>query len=220
MTDRIPISIDIISDVVCPWCFLGMRRLEQALEMVPELEASIRWRPFQLDPTIPPEGRDRKQYMAAKFGSAERVAASHERLTELGRSADIAFDFDAIAVSPNTLDAHRVIDWAGEVGADVQSALVRELFSLYFERGANIGDPAVLAEAARAAGLDREVVAGRLANDTGRAKVTAEVEHAQRIGVTGVPCFIVNNRYAITGAQEAAVLADALRRIATEPPEA
>lgn len=220
MTDRIPISIDIISDVVCPWCFLGMRRLEQALEMVPELEASIRWRPFQLDPTIPPEGRDRKQYMAAKFGSAERVAASHERLTELGRSADIAFDFDAIAVSPNTLDAHRVIDWAGEVGAVVQSALVRELFSLYFERGANIGDPAVLAEAARAAGLDREVVAGRLANDTGRAKVTAEVEHAQRIGVTGVPCFIVNNRYAITGAQEAAVLADALRRIATEPPEA
>lgn len=216
MTDATAVSIDVVSDVVCPWCLMGLRRLEAALDMVPEIRANIRWRPFQLDPSLPPEGKERKQYMAAKFGSAERVAEAHRRLTEAGREVGIAFDFDAIEVSPNTLDAHRVIHWAGEAGPEVQTALVRRLFSLYFEQGANIGDPAILADAAGDAGMDAGDVARRLAGDLDRDKVSSEVADASRMGVTGVPCFIINNQYAITGAQEPVVLASALRQIVAE----
>ena len=214
MADRQKIRIDVVSDVVCPWCFLGQKRLEQAIEASPEVDVAVSWRPFQLDPTIPPEGMDRKAYMRAKFGDEQRLRDAHAKLEALGHAAGIDYAFDAITVSPNTLDAHRVIRWAGTYGGDVQNRLVRRLFKLYFEEGANVGDHAVLAEAAGEAGMDRPVVESLLAGGADQEAVAEEAATASRMGVTGVPCFLFEGKYAVMGAQEADTLADAIRQIA------
>ena len=158
------ITVDVVSDVVCPWCFIGQKRLDKAIAAVGDIDVHVRWRPFQLDPTIPPEGKDRRDYMLDKFGSEERIREIHARIEPLGEAEGIDFAFDAIKVAPNTLDAHRVIRWAGAAGEDVQNRLVRRLFQLYFEEGANIGDHAVLIEAAREAGMDAAVVETLLAD--------------------------------------------------------
>lgn len=208
------ISVDVVSDVVCPWCFLGAARLDQAVAAVLEVEVSINWRPYQLDPTIPAGGVDRAQYMRAKFGEGDGLRQAHERLAALGSAVGIDFNFGAITVSPNTLDAHRVVRWAGASGPDTQARLVRELFSLYFERGANVGDHAVLVEAARAAGMDAPLIESLLTTDSDREAVAGEAATASRMGITGVPCFLLEGKYAVVGAQETAVLADAIRQIA------
>lgn len=208
------IVVDVVSDVVCPWCFIGQRRLDKALAAVPEVNVEVRWRPFQLDPTIPQQGRDRKEYMLAKFGSEEKLREIHARIQPLGAAEDIDFDFDAIKVSPNTLDAHRVIRWAATFGGDVQNRLARRLFQLYFEEGKNVGDHAVLIEAAGEAGMDAPVVTALLATDKDRDAVANEVATASRMGITGVPCFLLESRYAVMGAQETATLADAIRQVA------
>jgi predicted DsbA family dithiol-disulfide isomerase len=193
---------------------LGQKRLEKAVRGLPDISVEIRWRPFQLDSTIPSSGIDRKQYMLAKFGSEERIRQAHARIEPLGAAEGIAFAFDAIKVAPNTLDAHRVIRWAasGEPGA--QHRVVKRLFSLYFEQGANIGDHAVLVEAARDAGMDSAVVEAMLPTDADRAEVESEVATAARMGITGVPCFLLESRYAVMGAQETDALADAIREVA------
>ncbi len=209
------ISIDVVSDVVCPWCFVGQKRLDKALETLPDLDVSIRWRPFQLDPTIPPEGMDRKAYMLGKFGSEERLREIHARIEPIGEAEGIAFAFEAIKVSPNTIDAHRVIRWAGAQGADVQNLLVRNLFQLYFEKGVNIGDHGALVEAAREAGMDAAVVESLLATDADREAVATEAATASRMGISGVPCFLLEGKYAVVGAQDAATLADAIRQVAS-----
>lgn len=209
-----PLAIDVVSDVVCPWCFIGHRRLDKALALVSGIDVAVRWRPYQLDPSIPATGVDRAQYMANKFGSAERVAAMHERLREAGAAEGIAFRFDAIARSPNTLDAHRLVRWAGIEG--VQDGVVERLFAIYFLEGGDIGDPDVLARAAADAGMDAEVVRRLLATDADRAETAAEAENARQMGVTGVPCFILAGRYAVEGAQPAEVLADAIAEVARE----
>lgn len=216
MTDQNQITIDVVSDVVCPWCFLGMKRLESALASLPEVKAEVRWRPFQLDPTIPPEGKERKAYMLAKFSDEARLQQVHANLVSLGAVEGIAFDFDAITVAPNTLDAHRLIRWAAASGNDVQDRLARSLFSLYFEQGKDIGDHAVLVEAARTAGMDAAVVESLLATDADRDDVTNEIVTASRMGITGVPCFLIDGKYAVMGAQDSATLADAIRQVATE----
>lgn len=208
------ISIDVVSDVVCPWCFVGQKRLRAAIASAGDVDVTVRWRPFQLDPTIPPEGKDRKAYMQAKFGDGDRLGQIHANLVSLGAAEGIAFDFDAIDVSPNTLDAHRVIRWAGAAGDAVQNKLVDELFSRYFERGENTGDAGVLIEAAKAAGMDGSVVETLLPTDADAEAVRAEINTAARMGITGVPCFLLEGKYAVMGAQEAAVLADAIRQIA------
>lgn len=208
-----PITVDVISDVVCPWCYVGQRNLQRALTTLGEEKVSVRWRPYQLDPTLPPEGRDRQSYMQQKFGSAERIQAMHDRLREIGAEAGIAFNFEAIKVTPNTLDAHRVIRWASTAGHGVQDRLVRQLFRLYFEKGANIGDHAILTEAAREAGMDASVVATLLSTMADKAEVQAEIATAQRMGVTGVPCFLLEGRYALMGAQPPDALADAIAKI-------
>ena len=208
------ITIDVVSDVVCPWCFIGQKRLDKALAAVPDIDVSVHWRPFQLDPTIPPEGKDRKAYMLAKFGSEERLREIHARIEPLGEAEGIDFAFEAIKVSPNTLDAHRVIRWAGAAGAEVQNHLVRNLFQLYFEKGMNIGDHAVLAEAARDAGMDAAVVESLLSSDADRDAVSTEAGTASRMGITGVPCFLLEGKYAVMGAQDADTLADAIRQVA------
>lgn len=209
-----PLTIDVVSDVVCPWCFLGRRRLEQAIEMVPEVPVVVRWRPYLLDPNVPEEGMDRAAYMKAKFPDPAQIRAIHERLEELGRNAGIDYRFDAIEVAPNTLNAHRVIRWALVEG--VQDALVERLFKLYFEEGADLSRPETLVDAARDAGMNAEVVARLLEGDADLDAVREEIAVAQRLGVTGVPCFIFDNRYAVMGAQEAETLAAAIRRAADE----
>ncbi|MET0574482.1 MAG: DsbA family oxidoreductase [Mesorhizobium sp.] len=214
MTEKISITVDVVSDVVCPWCFIGQKRLDKAVEAVPEVAVDIHWRPYQLDPTIPPQGKDRKQYMLDKFGSEERIRQIHERIEPLGAAEGIAFDFGAIEVAPNTLDAHRVIRWAATAGDGVQNRLVRRLFQLNFEEGANIGDHAVLVEAAREAGMDAAVVETLLPTEADRDTVMGEIGTAARMGITGVPCFLLQGKYAVMGAQDTATLADAIRQVA------
>ncbi|MCP8940736.1 DsbA family oxidoreductase [Alsobacter sp. SYSU M60028] len=204
------IVVDVVSDVVCPWCFVGKRRLGQALASRPDLAVAVRWRPFQLDGTIPPGGLDRQDYMRGKFGSLDRVASVHRRLEEIGATEGIPFRFDAIERSPNTLDAHRLIRAAQEAG--VGEAVVEALFKAYFVEGRDIGDHAVLAEIAGQAGLDRDQAAALLASDALSDSVAQEIDAAQRIGVTGVPFFIFNGKYAVSGAESPDVLASALDR--------
>ena len=199
-----PLVIDVVSDVVCPWCYLGKKRLDVALKSEPSVE--LRWRPFQLDPTIPPEGRDRKAYMRAKFGDGPRLGEVHAQLKGLGAEVGINFDFEAIGLAPNTLDAHRLIRFAALSGR--ADALVDRLFSDYFERGRDIGDRAVLEAAARDCGLTE--AAGRLESGEGSEEVRAEIDEARRLGVEGVPFFIFAGKYAVSGAQSEAVLAQAI----------
>ena len=214
MAERQTLTIDVVSDVVCPWCYLGQKRLDNAMAAAADVDIAVTWRPFQLDPTIPPEGMDRKAYMRAKFGDEARLRDAHARLEALGAAEGIDYAFDAITVSPNTLDAHRVIRWAGANSPEAQNKLVRRLFKLYFEEGADIGDHAVLAEAADEAGMDRAVVESLLASDADRDEVANEAATASRMGVTGVPCFLFEGKYAVMGAQDTATLADAIRQIA------
>ncbi|MBL8577161.1 MAG: DsbA family protein [Mesorhizobium sp.] len=214
MSERQTIRIDVVSDVVCPWCFLGQKRLDAAIAASPDVDVAVAWRPYQLDPTIPAAGMDRKAYMKAKFGDESRLRDAHIRLEELGKAVGIDYDFDAIKVAPNTLDAHRVIRWAGATGPDVQNKLVRQLFRLYFEQGHNIGDHTVLVKAAQDSGMDGPVVGSLLASDSDRSAVTEEAATASRMGITGVPCFLLEGKYAVMGAQETATLADAIQQIA------
>ena len=202
------LSVDVISDVVCPWCYIGKRRFEKAVAKA-GIPVKLEWRPYQLDPTIPPEGKPRRAYLEAKFGSPERIAQIHATIAAAGAEEGIAFAFERIEVSPNTLDAHRLIRWAGEAGC--QDAVVEALFAAYFLDGRNIGDRAVLAEIAAAHGMDDEVTASRLAAGDDREEVRQEIETAQRIGVTGVPTFILASRYAVVGAQPPDAIAAALR---------
>lgn len=208
------ITVDVVSDVVCPWCFIGQKRLDKAVAAVGDVDVHIRWRPFQLDPTIPPQGKDRREYMLAKFGSDERIREIHARIEPLGEAEGISFAFDAIKVAPNTLDAHRLIRWAGAAGEAVQNRLVRRLFQLNFEEGVNIGDHAVLVEAAREAGMDASVAATLLPTDADVEAVRTEIATASRMGISGVPCFLLEGKYAVMGAQDVDTLADAIRQVA------
>ncbi len=209
-----PLAIDVVSDVMCPWCYIGKRRLERALALAAPLAVTVRWRPYQLDPTLPPEGKDRGTYLSDKFGDPGRIAAMHERLSETGAAEGIAFDFAAIRVSPNTLDAHRLSRWA--LTAGVQDAVIEALFRAYFVEGRDVGDHEVLVAIAAAAGMEPEVVARLLAGDADRARIEEEVALARRVGVTGVPTFILADRYAVVGAQAAETIADALGAVARE----
>jgi predicted DsbA family dithiol-disulfide isomerase len=202
------LNIDVVSDVVCPWCYLGKKRLERALAGQPGEPIEVHWRPYQLDPSIPAQGLERRAYMINKFGNDGRIEAAHERLRALGAEEGIAFDFDKIARAPNTLDAHRLIRWAFVAGA--QDRIVDRLFKLYFEEGHDIGDRALLIETAAECGIDREVVAKLFADGSDEEEVRAEIAQAQSLGVTGVPFFIFAQRFGVPGAQSVDVLATAI----------
>src|SRR6185312_6399578 len=197
-------QIDVVSDTVCPWCFIGKRRLARALEMRPEIAFDVQWRPYQLDPNIPREGVDRASYMKAKFGDGPRVAAMSESLKAEGLREDISFAFEKIDRRPNTLDSHRLIRWAANAG--IQDAVVERLFAAYFLEGRDIGDPGVLEFLAADAGMDSIEVASLLAEDTDRAAVEREAKLAGEMGITGVPTFIFASKYVISGAREAELL--------------
>lgn len=191
-----------------------MKRLQSAIASLPDLKVEVRWRPFQLDPTIPPDGMDRSAYMLGKFGDQARIDSAHARLQQLGAEEGIKFDFAAIKVSPNTLDAHRVVRWAA--AAEAQTQVVADIFSRYFERGENIGSHPILADAARDVDMDVPMIESLLATDADRAEVTSEIEMAGRMGITGVPCFIIAGKYAVMGAQSSEVLAEAITKAASE----
>lgn len=201
------LTIDVISDVICPWCFIGKRRLERALVGRP---ATIRWHAFQLNPDMPREGIDRRAYRTRKFGSWERSLELDAQVAAAGRGEGIAFEFDRMARTPNTLDAHRIIGLAGERG--VQDAVVEALFLAYFTEGRDLSDRETLVEIAAAAGLDRAEVDGLLAGDGGLDAVRAGEDWARRLGVSGVPFFVVNGRIALSGAQPPEVLRQAFEQ--------
>jgi predicted DsbA family dithiol-disulfide isomerase len=193
-------QIDIISDIVCPWCFIGKRRLEKALVMRPEIEAAITWRPFQLNPDMPAEGMTRADYIATKFGDSGHSRRIHQTIAEAGATVGIAFAFDKIKRSPNTRNAHRLIRYATRQGA--ASEVVTRLFEGYFLEGRDVGDVPTLAKIAAEAGLDEREARAFLAGDSERDEIVAEDRNARRLGVNAVPCFIFAGQYAISGAQE------------------
>ncbi|SCX02669.1 Protein-disulfide isomerase [Agrobacterium sp. DSM 25558] len=209
------IVIDVVSDMVCPWCYLGKARLDLALaEILDEVSVDVNWRPYRLNPDYPPEGVDQKAELEKKLGGKEKVEQAHEMLTQLGKEVGINFDFDAIKIGPNTLDAHRLSLWAHAEGREFQDKVTTALFKANFEEGRNIGDHEVLADIAEQAGMNREVVTRLLASDADKDTIVAEIDAAQQMGVAGVPFFILDQKYAVSGAQSKEVLINALRDIA------
>lgn len=194
--------IDIYSDTICPWCYIGKRRLERALAERPDVEAHINWRAFQLNPWMPAAGVSREEYLKAKFGAsdAQRIYAN---IREVGLTEGLEFRFDLMTRTPNTIMSHRLIAWSGEQeGDDPQGALVENLFQSYFLNGGDLGDVAVLVEAAESAGLNTAAAEAFLATNEQHDAVVAEDAAARRMGIQGVPCFIVDGAYAVSGAQE------------------
>ena len=215
------IVIDIVSDVVCPWCYLGKARLELAIaEVQDEVGVEINWRPYQLNPDYPAEGVDQKSALAAKLGGQDNVDRAHAMLTDFGKQVGINFNFDAIRVGPNTMDAHRLLLWAHSEGREVQNRVVNALFKANFEDGRNVGDHGVLLDIAEQSGLNRDVIARLLESDADKDTVRSEISAAQQMGVSGVPFMIFDQQYAISGAQTPDVLAGALRDIARMKREA
>ena len=209
------LDIDIISDVVCPWCYLGQRRLGLARESLGSvLKANISWKPYQLEPNAPPEGFDTFDYLSRKIGGPERVRQSHEMLTQMGAEIGLPFALDKAKVFPNTLDAHRLLHWAGQAGAATQDKVARALFTANFVEGRNVGDHDVLADIADACSMNGEDTRRRLATDEDRETVAREIVDAQRMGVNGVPFFVIDGKYAISGAQGVDVFINALKQIA------
>ncbi len=203
MSEVKSLQIDIVSDVVCPWCYIGKRQLETALATLPGVQATIHWLPYQLDPTIPPGGIDRDTYLTRKFG--DRGPGLFARVANAGKDAGLDLAFDKIQRSPNTLDAHRVIRWAWAAG--VQDKVVDALFHAYFIDGADIGDADTLVRLAEDAGMDGEVVRRLLADGSDKDAVEGDVEQARSLGVTGVPFFILDQKIGMSGAQPPEVLA-------------
>lgn len=207
------LSVDIFSDAICPWCFIGKRRLEKALASLDgRHEIEVAWRPFQLNPEMPRKGLDRKTYRTAKFGSWERSLALDAGVEKVGVREGIAFAHDRIQRTPNTLDAHRLVWFAGQKG--FQDLIVEALFHSYFIEGVDVGDPENLVDIAGAAGLDAKQAEDMLNSDAGAEAVRGEENEARRIGVSSVPLFLINGRHTVSGAQEAGTLISAFDRAA------
>ena len=213
------LAIDIVSDVVCPWCFVGKRRLEAALKLYRErnpeaTEPKITWHPFQLNPDMPPEGVDRDEYVRRKFGP-ERAGQVYGRITAVGREVGIPFDFAKVTRQPNTLAAHSLIALAIDAGK--QDAVVEAFFRAFFLEGRDLTSAGTLAEIAVGAGLDAGDVKDFLGSANARAHIEAEDKQAREIGVGGVPFFIFNRRVAVSGAQAPEVLLEAMLEAEKEP---
>lgn len=201
---RTRLTIEVVFDLVCPWCFLGVRRLRRMLRSRPDMAAELIWRPFLLNPDLAPQGVPRQEYLVRKFGGEERARRLHSTITELGRAEGIDFRFDRIRRVPHSLDAHRLVRWAGRFGA--ADAVIEALFEAYFTEGADIGDPGVLAGIAGQQGLDAIAARRFLATVAEVEAVHSDNLRAHRLGINGVPCFVIAGRHAIAGAQEPEVL--------------
>jgi predicted DsbA family dithiol-disulfide isomerase len=209
-----PLTIDVVSDVVCPWCFIGKRRLEKAIALKPGIAVTVRYRPYFLNPWVPREGISREEYLTTKFGSVDRYKANAQRIVTAARQDGLTYNMEGITRQPNTIDCHRLILWSGQTGDPAR--MKQRLMELYFTEGADLSDPEVLAGAARDCGMDADEVRRRLASDKDVAGVEAEAESAKNAGIDGVPCFILGGVFAVSGAQSPEYLADAIERAAAE----
>jgi predicted DsbA family dithiol-disulfide isomerase len=207
-------KIDIVSDTICPWCFVGKRRLEAALAEQPDLDVEIVWHPYQLNPTTPKEGVDRKDYLREKFGTETYPEQMLGALGEAGQSTGIEFKFNSMNRVPNTIDSHRVLHWARETGQ--QNALAEILFRRYFIDNEDIGDSETLTAAAAEAGMDADLVRERLSSDADDEAVRAEAQYASQMGISGVPTFIIDHKYAVQGAQTAEVFRQVFAKVAED----
>jgi predicted DsbA family dithiol-disulfide isomerase len=193
------IKLDIMSDPICPWCYIGKTYLDQALADHPDHPFTIEWHPFQLNPDMPREGMDRRAYLEGKFGGKERAAAAYAPVVEHAEKAGLVINLDKMTRTPNTLDAHRLIHWAGIEGR--QTAAVSQLFKAYFVDGADIGDIEVLSDIADGIGMDASVVMRLLQSDADIEDIRARDAHSREMGINSVPTFIVDGKHAVPGAQ-------------------
>lgn len=208
------LPIDMVSDVVCPWCLIGKRRLEKAIALKPEIPVELHFRPYFLNPWIPREGISREEYLTTKFGSPERYRGIAQRVAEAAAAEGLTYAIDGIKRQPNTLDCHRLILWAGQAGN--AAPMKQRLMDLYFTEGGDLTDPEVLVRAAADSGLDGDVVRQRLATDEDVALIEREANSAKEAGINGVPCFILGGLLAVQGAQAPDYLAQAIERAADE----
>jgi predicted DsbA family dithiol-disulfide isomerase len=208
------LPIDMVSDVVCPWCFIGKRRIEKAIALKPEIPVEVRFRPYFLNPWVARDGISREDYLTTKFGSPERYRSIAQRVAQAAAAEGLTYELDKIKRQPNTLDCHRLILWAGESGNAAR--MKQRLMDLYFTEGGDLTDRDVLVRAAADCGLDADLVRQRLAGDTDVARVEREAESAKEAGIEGVPCFIFGGLMAVSGAQAPEHLAQAIERAANE----
>lgn len=203
-----PLTIDVVSDVVCPWCYIGKRRLDATLATRADIAAEVHWRPFFLDPTVPREGKPRIDYITGKFGSLERIKPAHERITGLGQQVGIDFHLADIKRQPNTLDAHRLIGWAMTAGT--AAAVVENLFADFFVDAADLSSIEVLADAGARAGMDAAQLRADLESDKDVELVQRQAQAASASGIGGVPFYVFGGKVAVSGAQEVEVLSAAI----------
>ena len=212
MSNHQPVRIDVVSDIVCPWCFIGKHRLEKAIALNPNIPVEVHWRPYFLNDWIPREGISREQYLTTKFGSAERYKGIAQRVSAAAAAEGLTYAMDKISRQPNTLDAHRLIRWADEIGKAAE--MKQRLMDLYFTQGADLTSHTVLTQAAADIGLDAETTRKALASDKDVAEIEREALSAKEAGIDGVPCFIFGGKFAISGAQAPEDLAEAIERMA------
>jgi predicted DsbA family dithiol-disulfide isomerase len=213
-----PVRIDIVSDVVCPWCFIGKKRLEDAVAMKPDVPVELHWRPYFLNDWIPREGISREEYLTTKFGGVDRYKGIAQRVAAAAQAEGLTYAMDKISRQPNTLDAHRLIRWAGEIGKAAQ--MKQTLMDFYFTEGGDLTDRETLVRAASAVGLDAEKVRADLASDKDVAEIEREAEAAKEAGIQGVPMFIFDGRFAVSGAQAPETLAEAIERASQQSADA
>lgn len=214
------VVVEMVSDIVCPWCWLGLRRIEEARKLAPEVDVRLVFRPYELDPTIPAEGVDYKAYMSSRVSSPEgreRMAAMRQALVDYGNAENIPYRFDAVSHRPNSFDAHRLVRWAQGQGKG--AAAKEALFRAYFNEARNVGDHAVLADIAGSIDLDPDIVADLLASGADSESVREEAEMFRQMGISGVPTYIANRKVAVQGAESAEKLARFIRHAATLLPQ-
>ena len=207
-----PVRIDVVSDVVCPWCFIGKHRLEAALKLQPDIPVEVHWRPYFLNDWIPREGIAREDYLTTKFGSVERYQGIAQRVSAAAAQEGLTYASDKMKRQPNTLDCHRLIRWAEGIGKAAE--MKQKLMDLYFTAGADLTDSETLVAGAVDVGLDADDVRGRLASDQDVAQIENEVQAAKEAGIEGVPMFIFGGKFAVSGAQAPEYLAEAIARVA------
>ena len=193
------VKLDILSDPICPWCYIGKAGLDRALERRPDHPLEIEWHPFQLNPDMPKDGMERRAYLEGKFGGKENAIKVYSRIAEAAEAAGQKINFEGISRTPNTMDAHRLIHWAGVEGR--QTAAVSSLFRAYFVEGRDIGDATELVAIAKSIGLDSAMVERLLNSDADRDDIAGRDAHARQRGVTGVPTFVLANQHVVPGAQ-------------------
>jgi predicted DsbA family dithiol-disulfide isomerase len=214
MTSSHPLQIDVVSDVVCPWCYIGKHRFERALALAPDVSIEVNWRPFFLNPWVPREGMSREDYLVTKFGSVDAYKGISSRIKEAAAEEGLQYNPERVQRQPNTIDCHRLIHWADASGA--AAAMKQRLMELYFRDGGDLTKLDVLVQAAADVGLDASDVRSRLGTDADVDLVSAQATEASNKGISGVPTYVFAQQYAVSGAQPPEQLAAAIRQVAME----